>query len=71
MSAAYEISSGSAADIPALKAAFLSLHEHHRALSAVALTEPDDRAWAERIRRYKQYFAADQALVHIARIGGR
>jgi hypothetical protein len=44
MSAGYEISPGSAADIPELKAAFLSLHDHHRALSAVALTEPDDHA---------------------------
>ena len=71
MSAAYEISPGSAADIPALKAAFLSLHEQHRELSAVALTEPDGRAWAERIRTYKQYFTADQALLYLARIGGR
>jgi ribosomal protein S18 acetylase RimI-like enzyme len=71
MSAAYEISQGSAADIPKLKAAFLSLHDHHRGLSAVALTEPDDRAWAERIRTYEQYFAEDRALLHLARIGGR
>lgn len=71
MSAAYEISPGSAADIPALKPAFLSLHDHHRALSAVALTEPDDRAWAERVRTYEQYFAADQALLRLAHIGAR
>jgi ribosomal protein S18 acetylase RimI-like enzyme len=71
MSAAYEISQGSAADIPELKAAFLSLHDHHRALSTLALTEPDDRAWAERIRTYEQYFAEDRALLHVARIAGR
>jgi ribosomal protein S18 acetylase RimI-like enzyme len=71
MSAAYEISSGSAADIPELKAAFLSLHDHHRAVSAVALTQPEDRAWAARIRTYEQCFAADRALLHLARIGGR
>lgn len=70
MSAAYEIGPGSAADIPELKAAFLSLHDHHRALSAVAVTEPDDRAWAERIRTYEQGFAEDRALLHLARIGG-
>jgi hypothetical protein len=40
MSATYEISPESAADIPELKAAFLSLHDDHRALSAVPLTEP-------------------------------
>jgi len=71
MSAAFEIRPGSAADIPELKAAFLSLHDHHRALSAVALTEPDDRAWAERVRTYEQYFAEDRALLHLARIGAR
>jgi ribosomal protein S18 acetylase RimI-like enzyme len=71
MSAAFEVSPGFAGDIPALKAAFLSLHDHHRALSAVALTEPDDRAWAERVRTYEQHFAADQALLHLARIEGR
>jgi ribosomal protein S18 acetylase RimI-like enzyme len=71
MSVAYKISPGSAADIPELKTAFLSLHDHHRALSAVALTEPDTRAWAERIRTYEQYFAEDQALLHLARIEGR
>jgi ribosomal protein S18 acetylase RimI-like enzyme len=49
----------------------LSLHDHHRALSAVALTEPDDRAWAERMRTYEQYFAEDRALLHLARIGGQ
>jgi ribosomal protein S18 acetylase RimI-like enzyme len=71
MSAAYEISPGSATDIPELKTAFLSLHDHHRALSAVALTEPDDRAWAERMRTYEQYFAEDRALLHLARIGAQ
>ena len=71
MSAAYEISPGSAADIPALEAAFLSLHDHHRSVSAVVLTAPDDRAWAERMRTYEQYFDADQALLHLARVAGR
>lgn len=70
MTAAYEIRPGSAADIPALRAAFLSLHDHHRALSAVALTEPDGRAWAERARTYEQCFAGGRALLHLARIGG-
>jgi ribosomal protein S18 acetylase RimI-like enzyme len=71
MSAEYEISRGSAADIPDLEAAFLSLHEHHRALSAVALTEPAERAWAERVRTYKQWFSENRALLHLARIAGR
>ena len=34
-------------------------------------TEPDDRAWAERIRTYERYFAEGQALLHLARIEGR
>jgi ribosomal protein S18 acetylase RimI-like enzyme len=38
-----EISLGSATDIPQLREAFLSLHDHHRRLSAVALTEPHER----------------------------
>lgn len=71
MPAAYEISPGTVADIPELKTAFLSLHDHHRALSAVKLTEPDDRAWTERMHTYEQYFAEDRALLHLARIGGK
>jgi ribosomal protein S18 acetylase RimI-like enzyme len=71
MSAGYEISRGSATDIPELKAAFVALHDHHRLLSAVPLTEPDDRAWAERVRTYEQHFAEGRALLHVARIASR
>jgi ribosomal protein S18 acetylase RimI-like enzyme len=70
MSAGYEISLGSEADIPQLKRAFLSLHDHHRALSVVAVTEPNDRAWAERARTYERHFAEARALLHLARVGG-
>jgi ribosomal protein S18 acetylase RimI-like enzyme len=71
MSPAYEISRGSVADIPQLRAVFLSLHDYHRSLSAVALTEPDGHAWAERVRTYEQHFAEDRALLHVARSAGR
>ncbi len=71
MSSTYEISPGSVANIPELMAAFLSMHSHHRSLSAVALTEPDGHAWAERVRTYEQHFAEGRALLHLARSGGR
>lgn len=57
-------------DVPALKSVFLALHEHHRGLSAVALTEPDERAWAARAATYERQFAEDRAVLHIARSGG-
>jgi ribosomal protein S18 acetylase RimI-like enzyme len=66
-----EISTGSVRDIPELRAAFLSLHEHHRALSLIALTEPDERAWTARVSTYEEYFAENRALLHVARLDGR
>jgi hypothetical protein len=42
--AAVTITLGSVGDIPELREPFLALHEHHRRISAVALTEPDERA---------------------------
>jgi ribosomal protein S18 acetylase RimI-like enzyme len=66
-----EISLGSATDIPQLREAFLSLHDHHRRLSAVALTEPDERAWTERVSTYQHYFAEGRALLHLARVDDR
>jgi hypothetical protein len=71
VSPAVEISAGSVGDIPQLHEAFLSLHDHHRRLSAVALTEPDDLAWAARVSTYEEYFAEGRALLHLARIDGR
>lgn len=49
-----------------LRVLFLALHDHHRRVSAVALTEPDDRAWAERIATYTGHFSADRAILHLA-----
>lgn len=66
-----EIATGSVRDIPALRGVFLSLHEHHRGLSRVALTEPDERAWTERVSTYEQYFAENRALLHVARLDRR
>jgi ribosomal protein S18 acetylase RimI-like enzyme len=71
MSRAVEISVGSVGDIPQLREAFLSLHDHHRRLSAVVLTKTDERAWAARVSTYEQYFAEGHALLHLARIDGR
>jgi ribosomal protein S18 acetylase RimI-like enzyme len=65
-----EISAGSVGDIPRLREAFLALHAHHRRLSAVVLTEPDERAWAARVSTYEQYFAEGRALLHLARVDG-
>ena len=67
---AIEISAGSVSDIPQVRDAFLSLHEHHRRISAVTLTEPEERAWRERVATYEEHFAAGRALLHLARIGG-
>ncbi len=71
MSSAVEIKDGSVAEIPELRAAFLSLHDEHRSLSRVALTEPDERAWSERVATYEQYFEHGAALLHVARSKGR
>ena len=67
---AVDISAGSVSEIPQVRDAFLSLHEHHRRISAVMLTEPDERAWSERVATYEQHFAAGCALLHLARIDG-
>lgn len=71
MCAGVEIETGSVRDIPGLRAAFLSLHEHHRAVSPIALTEPDERAWTERVSTYEHYFAESRALLHVARFDRR
>lgn len=71
MGAGYEITRGAARDIPALRDVFLSLHGHHRTVSAVPLTEPDERAWQARAATYEGYFEEGRALLHLARAGGR
>jgi ribosomal protein S18 acetylase RimI-like enzyme len=70
MQAACDISTGSVQDIPQLRTAFVSLHDHHRRLSTIALTEPDKRAWTARASTYEQYFDEDRALLHLAWAGG-
>jgi len=67
----YDITLGAASDIPDLKYVFLSLHDHYRQVSAVALTEPDELAWGERVRTYEQSFTDGRAFLHLARVGDR
>ena len=71
MSVACEITQGTAQDISQLRRAFLSLHGHHRSLSAVPITEPDERAWQERVSTYEKYFDEGRALLHLARVNGQ
>jgi ribosomal protein S18 acetylase RimI-like enzyme len=66
-----DIETGSSQQIPELREAFLALHQHHRQLSPVTLTEPDDRAWRARVATYEQHFADDRALLYLGRIDGR
>ena len=46
------------------------MHDHHRRLSTIALTEPDERARTARASTYEQYFDEDRALLHLARADG-
>lgn len=71
MAAEVAISVGSADEIPELRDACLSLHDHHRRISLVPLTEPDERAWSARVATYRHYFDEGRALLHIARVDGR
>jgi ribosomal protein S18 acetylase RimI-like enzyme len=54
-----------------LRPLFLALHDHHRGVSAIPLTEPDDRAWAERVATYQGHFRDDHAVLHLAVRAGR
>ncbi len=49
-----------------LRPLFLALHDHHRSVSAVPLTEPDDRAWAARAETYTSHFRDERAVLHLA-----
>jgi ribosomal protein S18 acetylase RimI-like enzyme len=71
MSGAVTITVGSAEQIPELRESFLALHQHHREVSPLPLTEPDERAWAARAATYREHFDAGQALLHIARAADR
>jgi ribosomal protein S18 acetylase RimI-like enzyme len=66
VSDAVTITVGSDDEIPHLREPFLALHQHHRELTPIALTEPDDRAWAARAATYAQHFADGRGLLHIA-----
>jgi ribosomal protein S18 acetylase RimI-like enzyme len=61
-----QISRGNATQIDQLRPAFLALHDHHREVSAVALTEPDEREWTERASTYAECFSTGRALLHLA-----
>lgn len=64
-----EIAQGSVGDIHQLRRVFLALHDHHRSLSNIALTEPDERAWNERVLTYNRHFRDGRALLHLALAG--
>jgi len=49
-----------------LRPLFLALHDHHRRVSVLPLTEPDDRAWAARVATYTDHFSAERAILHLA-----
>lgn len=71
MTAEIAISIGAVEQIPELRDVFLSLHDHHRRVSLVPLTEPDERAWRARVATYQQFFDDGRALLQLARIDGR
>jgi ribosomal protein S18 acetylase RimI-like enzyme len=61
-----EIVRGGVDRIDDLRTLFLALHDHHRGVSAMPLTEPDDRAWAERVATYTGHFRDGHAVLHLA-----
>ena len=54
-----------------LRDLYLSLHRVELAASPLALTEPDERAWAARLVTYRDHFAAGRARLLVAEEGGR
>ncbi len=54
-----------------LRDLYLSLHHAELAVSALALTEPDERAWAARLVTYRGHFAAGRARLLLAEDGDR
>lgn len=57
--------------LDALRALYLSLHHAELAISTLALTGPDERAWAARLRTYRHHFAAGRARLLVAEDDGR
>ncbi len=53
-----------------LRELYLSLHHAELAVSALALTEPDERAWAARLVTYRDHFAAGRARLLVAEDDG-
>jgi ribosomal protein S18 acetylase RimI-like enzyme len=49
-----------------LRAPFLAMHRHHRAVVDLPLVD-DDEAWLERKRTYLAWFAEERALLFVAR----
>jgi hypothetical protein len=67
----FEVTEGAVDAVPELRAVFASLHQHHRGVSRVELTEPDEAAWNERQKSYLRHFAAGEAILYVARpVGG-
>lgn len=65
-----EVVPGDARDLVALRAPFLALHEHQRAISAVPVIADPERAWAERLATYRRAFAGGDPILRIARADG-
>lgn len=71
MTTKFEVAAGTIDTVPELRAVFLALHQHHRGVSRVELTEPDETAWNERQNTYLRHFAAGDAVLYVARpVGG-
>ncbi len=54
-----------------LRELYLSLHHAELSVSALALTEPDERAWTARLITYRGHFAAGRARLLVAEDEGR
>ena len=66
MSGATEIVRVGAERVGDLRSLFLALHDHHRGVSEIPLTEPDDRAWSARAATYAGFFGDGSAILHLA-----
>jgi ribosomal protein S18 acetylase RimI-like enzyme len=71
VTAAVEIAEVGAERLDDLAPLYAALHEFHRGVSAVPLTEPLARAWAARRATYAGHLGGGRALVHLATRDGR
>jgi ribosomal protein S18 acetylase RimI-like enzyme len=62
---------GGAERLDDLRELYLAMHRHHRAVSHVPVTDPDEHAWRERRSTYDGWFNEGRALLHLAEVDGR